>query len=85
MPGITWLQLLFDVKSASGSGPQFAAYAHDYRPELPAIIRVAFGHLDVSDEQLRRIEEQTVRSWDEQAAREAAARSPRAAATALSG
>ena len=75
MPGITWLQVLFDVKNASGSGPVFAAYAHDYRPVLPAILRVAFGHLDVAEDEIRRIEEQTVRSWDAQAAREAAARS----------
>jgi uncharacterized membrane protein len=74
MPGITWLQVLFDVKNATGSGPRFEAYAHDYRPELPAMLRVAFGHLDVSDEQVARIEEATVRSWEHQAAREAAAR-----------
>ena len=74
MPGITWLQVLFDVKNASGSGPEFAAYAHDYRPALPAIARVAFGHLDVAEDEVRRIEEETVRSWDAQAAREAAAR-----------
>ena len=77
MPGITWLQVLFDVKNATGSGPEFAAYAHDYRPELPAVLRVAFGHLDVSQEQLRRIEQATVRSWERQAEREAAARAAR--------
>ena len=74
MPGITWLQVLFDVKNATGSSPRFAAAGHDYRPELPAVVRVAFGHMDVSPEQLSRVAEQTVRSWSEQAAREADAR-----------
>jgi uncharacterized membrane protein len=74
LPGITYLHLLFDVKNGIGSGATFENYAHDYRVELPALLRVAFGHPDVTDEQLRAIEEETVQSAERQARREARAR-----------
>ncbi len=79
LPGITFLQVLFDVKNGTSFTPQFEAYAHDYRLELPTLLRVAFGHEDVSDEQLAAIEGATARSAVVQADREARARSgPRA-------
>jgi uncharacterized membrane protein len=74
LPGITYLQLLFDVKNGIGSDATFENYAHDYRVELPALLRVAFGHPDVSDEQVHAIEDETVLSAERQARREARAR-----------
>ncbi len=73
-PGITYLQLLFDLKNGTGSTGVFSAYGHDYRLELPALLRIAWGHLDVTDRQLRAIEDATAASADEQAAREDRAR-----------
>jgi uncharacterized membrane protein len=73
-PGITYLQLLFDLKNGTGSVGTFSAYGHDYRLELPALLRIAWGHLDVTDRQLRAIEDQTVRAAAEQADREDRAR-----------
>jgi uncharacterized membrane protein len=69
-PGVTWLQLLFDLKNGTGSLETFSAYAHDYRLELPALLRIAWGHGDVSDEQLQAIEHETVRLAARQAERE---------------
>ena len=79
LPGITYLQLLFDLKNASSFTVEFDAYAHDYRPELPTLLRVALGHADASDEQLQAIEEETARSVVRQAEREARARVGRGA------
>jgi uncharacterized membrane protein len=73
-PVITFLQLLFDLKNGTGSVGTFSAYGHDYRLELPALLRIAWGHGDVTDRQLRAIEDQTQRSADEQTAREDRAR-----------
>jgi uncharacterized membrane protein len=70
MPGITFLQVLLDVKNGTSFGPEFAAYGHDYRAELPRVVRIAFGHRDVTDAQLRAIEERTARSAREQDARQ---------------
>jgi uncharacterized membrane protein len=74
LPGITFLQLLFDLKNATGSEGVFSAYGHDYRLELPALLRIAWGHLDVTDRQLRAIEDETVRSAEQQTDREDRAR-----------
>jgi uncharacterized membrane protein len=73
-PGITYLQLLFDLKNGTGSEGLFSAYGHDYRLELPALLRIAFAHPDVTDKQLAAIEEETVRSAEAQAKREDRAR-----------
>jgi uncharacterized membrane protein len=73
-PGITFLQLLFDLKNATGSEGVFSAYGHDYRLELPALLRIAWGHHDVTDRQLHAIEQATARSSEEQADREDRAR-----------
>ncbi|MBD0329058.1 MAG: alpha/beta-hydrolase family protein [Thermoleophilia bacterium] len=75
VPAITYLQVLFDVKNGTSFTADFEAYAHDYRAGLPAALRIVFGHcVDVSPEQLARIEECTAASARAQAAREAAAR-----------
>jgi uncharacterized membrane protein len=69
-PGITFLHVLLDVKNGTSFAPEFAAYGHDYRAELPRVVRIAFGHRDVTDTQLRAIEERTARSAREQDARQ---------------
>jgi uncharacterized membrane protein len=75
LPGITYLQVLFDVKNGTSFTADFEAYAHDYRRGLPAVIRIAYGHLDeVSAVQLAEIERRTAESARAQARREAAAR-----------
>lgn len=76
LPGITYLQVMFDIKNGTTYTPRFDSYAHDYRAELPTLLRVAFGHADISDDQLRAIELATVRSYADQAEREERARSP---------
>ena len=73
-PVITFLQLLFDLKNGTGSVGTFSAYGHDYRLELPALLRIAWAHPDVTDRQLRAIEDQTQSSADEQSKREDRAR-----------
>jgi uncharacterized membrane protein len=73
-PGITYLQVMFDIKNGTSYTPVFEAYAHDYRCELPALLRIAFGHAEVSADQLRAIESATARSYAEQAEREQRAR-----------
>ena len=70
MPGITFLQVLFDVKNGTSFVPVFEPRAHDYRAEHPAIVRVAFGHDDVTDEQLEEIAARTVASAERQWERE---------------
>ena len=72
LPGITFLHALFDVKNGTAFDVEFEAYAHDYRAEVPALVRVAFGHRDVSTAQLGRIAERTARSAREQDARQRA-------------
>ncbi|TML03076.1 MAG: hypothetical protein E6G36_10310 [Actinobacteria bacterium] len=74
IPGITYVQMLFDVKNGTGGSTLFQNYAHDYRVDAPELLRVAFGHGDVSDRQLEAIEEEVVLSAERQARREARAR-----------
>lgn len=75
LPGITFFQVAFDVKNGTSFTPVFAVRAHDYRAEHPAIVRIAFGHYDVSEEQLRAIAERTATSAHAQKERELAASS----------
>ena len=70
MPGLTFLQVLFDVKNATSFTPFFEARAHDYRAEHPVIVRIALGHADVTEEQLAAIAERTVESAQAQWERE---------------
>ena len=70
MPGITFLQVLFDVKNGTSFVPVFEPRAHDYRAEHPAIVRAAYGHEDVTDEQLEEIAARTVASAERQWERE---------------
>lgn len=75
LPGITYLQVLFDIKNGTSFTADFEAYAHDYRLGIPAVIRIVYGHMDeVSPEQLARIEQRTAASAHAQADREAAVR-----------
>ena len=74
LPGITFFHLLFDIKNATSYTPVFEAYAHDYRLELPTLLRIAFGHWDVTEAQLAAVEAATARSAVAQAEREASAR-----------
>lgn len=75
LPGITFLQVLFDVKNGTTFPVELGATGHDYRRELPAIARDAFGHADASAELLRAIEESVQHSARAQAERERAGRS----------
>jgi Alpha/beta-hydrolase family len=70
LPWITYVHLLFDIKNSTARTEHFDAYAHDYRAELPALLRVAFGHLDVSAELLEEVEAEVARSARRQAERE---------------
>jgi hypothetical protein len=70
MPGITFLQVLFDVKNGTSFVPVFEPRAHDYRAEHPEIVRVAYGHDDVTDEQLNEIAARTLASAERQWERE---------------
>jgi uncharacterized membrane protein len=75
LPGITFLQVLFDVKNGTTFPVELGATGHDYRRELPAIVRDAFGHADASVELLHAIEEGVQGSARTQAERERAGRS----------
>jgi uncharacterized membrane protein len=70
MPGITFLQVVFDVKNGTSFVPVFEPHAHDYRAEHPAIVRIAYGHDHVTDEQLGEIAARTVASAERQWERE---------------
>jgi hypothetical protein len=74
LPGITFFHVLFDIKNATSYTPVFEAYAHDYRRELPTLLRIAFGHGDITDAQLAAVDTATARSAVIQAEREAGAR-----------
>jgi uncharacterized membrane protein len=74
-PGITFLHVAFDVKNGTSFTPVFAVRAHDYRAEHPAIVRIAFGHGDVSDERLSLIAARTMASARAQKERELVASS----------
>ena len=65
--------MMFDVKNGTGGSTAFQNYAHDYRIDVPALLKVAFGHGDVPDRQLVAIEEEVVLSAGRQARREARA------------
>jgi uncharacterized membrane protein len=52
-PVTTFFQGLIDMKNAQAPGA-YRAWAHDYRPDLPAFIREVYD-LPVSDEQLARV------------------------------
>ena len=75
LPGITFLQVRFDVKNGTTFQVELGATGHDYRLELPAIVRDAFGHADAPDELLRAIEESVQDSARAQAERERAGKS----------
>jgi Alpha/beta-hydrolase family len=77
LPGITFLQVLFDVKNGTAFPFEFGATGHDYRRELPAIVRAAFGHADTPPELLRAVEERVQASAWAQCERERAGKSPR--------
>ena len=83
LPGITYLQLLFDVKNSTSFAAQFADYGHDYRLEMPEVIRVAFGHRDLSPDRLESIARWMAESARAQARREAGATPGRRAADAV--
>jgi uncharacterized membrane protein len=77
LPGITWLQVLFDIKNGTSFRPEFEARAHDYRLELPALLRVAFGHTDLDGATVEAIGRETAeRAW-RQAQRESGRSVPR--------
>ena len=56
IPGVSMIQTLIDTATATqGTGGKPEAIGHDYRADLPATVRVAYGHADVTDAQLARI------------------------------
>jgi uncharacterized membrane protein len=76
LPGITWLQVLFDIKNGTSFQPTFEARAHDYRLELPALLRVAYGHTDLDRGTVEAIEQELAeRAW-RQTQRESGRRTP---------
>jgi uncharacterized membrane protein len=75
LPGITFLQVLFDVKNGTTFPVELGATGHDYRRELPAIVRDAFGHADAPAELLGAVQERVQGSARAQAERERAGRS----------
>ena len=72
LPGITFLQVLFDVKNGTAFPVEFTATGHDYRRELPAIVGPALGHGETPRELLRSVEEHVQASAHAQAERERA-------------
>ncbi len=72
LPGITFLQVLFDVKNGTAFPVEFTATGHDYRRELPAIVGPALGHGETPRELLRAVEEHVQASAHAQAERERA-------------
>jgi uncharacterized membrane protein len=74
MPGITFLQVAFDVKNGTMFQLEFEPRHHDYRAEHPGIVRAVFGFDHVTDPQLQAVGERTVASAAAQKARELAAR-----------
>ncbi len=57
-PGVTGLQLGIDQWRAQFFTPGvLEAVGHDYRPEVGYVMRTAYGHDEVSDEQMARIRE----------------------------
>jgi len=76
LPGITFLQVLFDVKNGTTFPVELGATGHDYRRDLPAIVRAAFGHEDATPGLVRAVEERVQDSARAQADRERAGKSP---------
>ena len=74
LPGITFLQVLFDVKNGTMFSVELGDTGHDYRRELPAFVAGALGHGDVPPELLRAVEERAQASAHAQAERERAGR-----------
>jgi uncharacterized membrane protein len=57
LPGVAFFQGLIDTKNAATVVPgEFFSTGHDYRADLAAFVKVAFGFSDVDDEQMERIE-----------------------------
>ena len=57
LPGVAFFQGLIDTKNAATVVPgEFFSTGHDYRADLGAFVKVAFGFSDVDDEQMGRIE-----------------------------
>lgn len=58
LPGVAFWQGLIDTKNAATVVPgEFKSTGHDYRADLAAFIRVAYGFDDVTSKQMERIEE----------------------------
>lgn len=74
LPGITFLQVLFDVKNGTMFSVELGDTGHDYRRGLPALVAGALGHANVSPELLRAVEERARASAHAQAERERAGR-----------
>jgi uncharacterized membrane protein len=72
LPGITFLQILFDVKNGTAFPVELGATGHDYRRELPAAVGRALGHGETPPEILRAVEERVQASAYAQAERERA-------------
>lgn len=61
IPGVTFLQLLFDAKNAATVVPgRFESRGHDYRADLAPFVREAYRFDHVDDAELGRIEETLV-------------------------
>jgi hypothetical protein len=57
LPGVAFFQGLIDTKNAATVVPgEFFSTGHDYRADLGAFVRVAFGFSDVDDEKMERVE-----------------------------
>ncbi|MDP8943377.1 MAG: alpha/beta-hydrolase family protein [Actinomycetota bacterium] len=71
-PLLSFARGLLEVKRATDFVPgRLDADGHDYRGDLAAVLRVAFGHRDVTPAQLARIESRLLDNERRRAAREA--------------
>jgi uncharacterized membrane protein len=75
LPGITFLQVLFDVKNGTAFPVELGSTGHDYRLELPALVRTALGHEDAPAGLLETVQERVQASAYAQAERERAGKS----------
>jgi len=72
LPVVSALRSLRDIVRATDFAPgRLGATGHDYRGELAAAVRTAFGHHDVSAEDLGRIEAELLERERRRAARDA--------------
>ena len=70
VPIVTFWQTAIDTKNASMVVPgEFKAHGHDYRADLAAFVRAAYGLEGVDDSQMERIEERLRRSEIDRAER----------------